>query len=122
VRSVRTARIHATAAATIGAEKEVPDSAAKPSGLPSGSNAAGTPASTSSPGALRSTAAFWFEKYVGSSAGPVAATVSTCGRLAGNSAGLPASNSFPAAATGTIPRPTARWIASYSTRHEVLEP
>jgi hypothetical protein len=76
----------------------------------------------SSPGALRSTAAFWLEKNVAASSEPTAATVSTCGRLAGNSAGLPWPNSLPAAATGTIPRATARWIASYSDRHAALEP
>ena len=41
VSSGRAARTHATAAATIGEANDVPASAAKPSGVPSGSNAAG---------------------------------------------------------------------------------
>jgi hypothetical protein len=51
-----------------------------------------------------------------------AATVSTCGSDAGNSSGLPASNSLPAAATGTMPRRTASWIAVYSARQMLCEP
>ena len=57
-----------------------------------------------SPGALRSTAALAFEKDELSRSALTAATVSTCGSEAGNSSGLPAANSLPAAATGTIPR------------------
>src|SRR3954452_11888697 len=121
VSSGRAARTQATAAETIGAENDVPDTSAKPSGLPSGSKAVGTPARTSSPGALRSTAELWLEKYVARSSAPVAATVSTWGRLAGDSGGLPSPNSFPAAATGTTPLAMARWIASYPARRAALE-
>ena len=42
------------------------------------------------------------------SCGVVAATVTTCGSEAGNSSGLPLSNSLPAAATGMIPLATAK--------------
>ena len=55
-----------------------------------------------------------FEKYEDFLSGPTAATVSTCGSDAGNSGGLPWSNSLPAAATGMIPRATANWSATYS--------
>ena len=67
-----------------------------------------------SPGADRSIAALAFEKYEDWRSGPTAATVRTCGSEAGNSSGLPSANSFPAAATGTIPRATANWSATYS--------
>ena len=70
-----------------------------------------------SPGALRSTAALSLEKPVGLSSGPTAATVITCGRLAGNSSGLPSWNSLPAAATGTAPALTARRICRSSVSH-----
>ena len=53
----------------------MPASDAKPSATPSGSNAAGTAVRTSMPGALRSTAPLSFEKPVGRSSGPIAATV-----------------------------------------------
>jgi hypothetical protein len=75
-----------------------------------------------SPGALRSTAALALENVDRPSSRSTAATVSTCGSDAGNSGGLPAPNSLPAAATGITPRRTARWIAVYSDRHSVREP
>jgi hypothetical protein len=74
------------------------------------------------PGALRSTAALSLEKNVGRSSAASAATVSTCGSVAGNSGGLPWSNSLPEAATGTIPARTARWMASDSVTHDWAEP
>ncbi len=75
-----------------------------------------------SPGALRSTARLALEKALLRSSASTAATVSTCGSDAGNSGGLPAANSLPAAATGTTPPLTARWSAAYSARHSVCEP
>ena len=75
-----------------------------------------------SPGALRSTAGLEFEKELAFRRALTAAMVSTCGSEAGNSSGLPASNSLPAAATGTIPRWTASWIALYSARQRLWEP
>jgi hypothetical protein len=75
-----------------------------------------------SPGALRSTASLAFENAELSRRALTAATVSTWGSEAGNSGGLPSANSLPAAATGTIPRLTARWSALYSARHRLREP
>ena len=75
-----------------------------------------------SPGALRSTATLSLEKNVGWSSSASAATVSTCGRLAGNSRGLSSWNSLPEAATGTMPARTARWMASDSAVHSCVEP
>ena len=75
-----------------------------------------------SPGALRSTAGLEFENDEASSRALTAAIVSTCGSEAGNSSGLPSANSLPAAATGTIPRRIASWIALYSARQRVCEP
>jgi hypothetical protein len=75
-----------------------------------------------SPGALRSTAGLEFENDEDFRSALTAAIVSTWGSEAGNSSGLPASNSLPAAATGTIPRRTASWIALYSARHKLWEP
>ena len=99
---------------------------AKPSTAPSASKSlplpAGTAVSTLSPGALRSTAALSLEKNVGRSSPASAATVRTCGSAAGNSAGLPWSNSLPDAATGTMPARTARWIASASVVQRCVEP
>ena len=82
----------------------------------------GTAVTTPSPGALRSTAALPLEKNVASSVAASAATVTTCGRLAGNSSGFPWSNSLPDAATGTTPALTARWIASASAVQRLLDP
>jgi hypothetical protein len=75
-----------------------------------------------SPGALRSTAGLEFENDEESRVSLTAAIVSTCGNEAGNSSGLPASNSLPAAATATIPRRTASWSALYSERQRLREP
>ena len=75
-----------------------------------------------SPGAVRSIAALVFEKNELWRSGSTAATVSTCGSEAGNSSGLPSANSLPAAATGTIPRATANWSATYSGRQRPREP
>ena len=74
------------------------------------------------PGAARSTAALSLEKNAGLSSGPIAPTVSTCGRLAGYSSGLPCSNSLPDAATGTAPALTARWICCSSRVQRDGEP
>ena len=62
------------------------------------------------PGAPRSTAPLSLENPVGLSSGPIARDGDHVRRLAGNSSGLPFSNSLPAAATGTAPRLTARRI------------
>ena len=62
----------------------------------------------STPGADRSIALLAFENCALLSSGVVAATVTTCGSEAGNSSGLPLSNSLPAAATGMIPLATAK--------------
>src|SRR6266511_1858589 len=93
----------AVAAATIGAEKLVPLERSNPLGL----KAYGTATTMFSPGAARSTAYFRSEKYDGSFAWSVAATVSTWLKLAGYSMGFPWTNSFPAAATGIDPVPNA---------------
>ena len=109
VRSGRAARTHAIAAETIGALKLVPDCREYPSWALSGSgNAGGTAVRMSTPGALRSIASLEFEKSALLSSRVVAATVTTCGSEAGNSSGLPSSNSLPAAATGMIPLATAK--------------
>jgi hypothetical protein len=86
------------------------------------SNAGGTAVMMFSPGADRSTAAFVFEKYELDRSQATAATVITCGSEAGNSSGLSSANSLPAAATGTIPRATANWSATYSGKHTPREP
>ena len=74
------------------------------------------------PGAERSIAALAFENDVGFPSGPIAATVSTWGRLAGNSSGLPLANSFPDAATGMAPALTAFAICCASVLQRVGEP
>ncbi len=58
----------------------------------------------------------------GLSAPSTAPTVSTCARLAGNSSGLPFSNSLPDAATGIAPALTARMICCSSAVHFDAEP
>jgi hypothetical protein len=68
-----------------------------------------------SPGALRSTAGLEFENDEESRVSLTAAIVSTCGNEAGNSSGLPASNSLPAAATSVTPRAVAR-CSAWSSR------
>jgi hypothetical protein len=100
----------------------VPSTNANPSPFLSGSNAGGTAVRIPMPGADRSTAAFSFEKDVAVSSGPIAATVSTCGRLAGYSSGLPRSSSLPEAATAMAPALTARWIWRASDSHRVADP
>ena len=96
----------------MGAAKLVPLWRCQPAGL----SALGTAVMICSPGAERSIAALALEKNELRNAGgaPTAATVRTCGSEAGNSSGLPRPNSLPAAATGTIPRATATWMATYS--------
>ena len=93
-----------------------------PSESKSGPGRAGTAVRMSRPGALRSTAEFSLEKKVGRSSAASAATVSTCGRVAGNSSGLPLSKSLPEAATGTMPARITRWMASVSVTHSCREP
>ena len=124
VSSGRAARTQPAAAATIGAANDVPLTAAKPTPLaaPSSSWAAGTPVRIPMPGAVRSTAALSLENAVARSSGPIAPTVTTCGRLAGNSGGLPWLNSLPDAATGIAPALTARWICCSSAVQRVGDP
>ena len=106
VRSGRAARTQATAAATIGAEKLVPStSRVAVLGRRRSSSAGGTAVRMPTAGRAE------VDGGVGvgegrrlESAALTAATVSTCGSEAGNSSGLPASNSLPAAATGMMPR------------------
>ena len=62
----------------------------------------------STPGADRSIALLALENTRSCRPRVVAATVTTCGSEAGNSSGLPLSNSLPAAATGMIPLATAK--------------
>ena len=66
------------------------------------------------PGAERSTAALALEKNGGLRSLPRAATVTTWGREAGNSSGLPCASSLPAAATSVIPLAVATCSWTYS--------
>jgi hypothetical protein len=119
----RADQIQLAAAATIGAEKEVPltlhqpaasgtsalqdPGATKPS--PTRSKPAGIAPTTPTPGALTSFASFRFENGATTSPASVAATVRTCGKSAGKVSGfgrLASWNSLPAAATSNSPR---RW-------------
>ena len=52
----------------------------------------------------------------------MAATVSTCGSEAGNSSGLPAFSSLPAAATSVMPFAVANWSWTYSAKQGAVAP
>src|SRR4051794_32347071 len=99
---------HAAAPATSGDEKLVPAAVAYPDALAQ----VGTATGMSSPGAARSTASERFEKNEERFCSFVAATVRTCGRLAGECWALPSRKSFPAAATRSVPDPNATSTSS----------
>jgi hypothetical protein len=68
------------------------------------------------PGAETSTAALALEKNGAVRSEPTAATVITCGSEAGNSSGLPAASSLPAAATSVMPFAVAICSCTYSAK------
>ena len=98
--SGRTVQAHASAAATIGAEKLVPLAVPKPDS----ERLSGSAMGMSVPGATTSMARERDEKLAARPSGSVAPTVTTWGRLAGYEAGLPRSPSLPEAATRIVPR------------------